>query len=222
MSYLSFQGHKVKSIMHYDHLQLILWKPIWKKHGGWAPNPNILIHTTTTCALAKMLQKNTQVWVSTVTICSPETDSPTSPAWGIHQISTWRFSQVCRRNEVVCKTKSCADHWILGRTGFDCGNSSGCRIQNHIQNQESISLHRAVRLLDSLSCCYPALFFVDSLLITGMGCPQFAPEKISLIMVLSLTLQTSILMGLFLTSRKGIRGAVESVLSKPRATWMKF
>lgn len=152
------------------------------KKAWWAPNPDILIYTMTTCAFAKMLQRNTQVWVSTVTICSPEMDSSTSPAWGTHQVLTWSFSQICRRNEVVCKTKSCAGHWILGRTGFYCGNFSGCRIQNHIQNQKSISLHRAVRLLSSLSCCYPALFFPNSLLITGMGCPQFAPEKLSLIM----------------------------------------
>lgn len=30
-------------------------------------------------------------------------------------------------------------------------------------------------LMSNLSCCYPALFFEDSLLITGMGCPQLAP-----------------------------------------------
>lgn len=66
-------------------------------------------------------------------------------------------SPFCRRNEVVCKTKTFAGHWIMDRTGFDCGTYAGCRTTNlvqnvqNVQNQESVWLHGATRLMSNLA-----------------------------------------------------------------------
>lgn len=161
--------------MHQDQLLLTLWKPLWEaSRGAWAPNPYILSHTTTPRAPSELLQRNTQGWGSTVTTRTPKLDSPTR-SWlkdplGINTkfLTGLQKESGCLQDGVVCRPAR--QGWIR------LWQYSGCWTWKYLQNQESITSHRATRSMRKPPPCYPAVFSEDSL-ITSMGCPQLTPER---------------------------------------------
>ena len=93
-------------------------KTYLKKHGGWAPNPYILIHTATTCALAKMLQRNAQGQVSAVTTYTPGMDNPTRSCLrdplGINMkfLTDLQKKSGCLQDQVLCRPLDLGQDWI--------------------------------------------------------------------------------------------------------------